>query len=108
MSRLNKSFLTPQGAVLADIVEERENQDKKWGTQNHDPFVWMSILMEEVGETCKEVQDVHKKSTSSRFSQAQFDASKEKYRAELVQVAAVAVAALESLDRNEWLWGDDR
>lgn len=41
--------------VLAAIGFERQKQDEKWGAQHHDPFAWLMILMEEVGELIEEV-----------------------------------------------------
>lgn len=74
--------------VLDDILVERRAQDEKWGEQNHDPAWWMVILMEEVGEVARAI----------------FEGDEVGYVAELVQVAAVAVAALESYDRSEDAW----
>lgn len=78
-----------------DIIEERERQEKKWGIQNHTPIEWMAILTEEVGECSKEALEYHFK----RFYEdtGQLD----RYEKELIQVAAVALAMLESLYRNE-------
>jgi hypothetical protein len=76
--------------VLRDVIEEREKQDKKWGEQNHAPAVWQNILMEEVGAASKAVLDYVFGSGSV-----------EDYRAEMVQVAAVAIAAIESFDRRK-------
>ena len=77
------------------IWEERARQDEKWGEQNHDPFAWMAILMEEVGELSQAV--LH-----ARYGgPAAFTVSKE-----AVQVAAVAVAFLECLERGTWSWGN--
>ena len=70
--------------VFYEIKEERTLQDKKWGEQNHPPYKWMAILGEEYGETCK----------------AALEGNIEGYRAELIQAAAVCVAAIESLDRD--------
>lgn len=42
--------------VLAAIAFERQKQDRKWGPQHHDPFTWLMILMEEVGEVAEEVE----------------------------------------------------
>lgn len=80
------------GAVL-DILKERHNQDDKWGIQNHDPILWLSILGEEVGEA-------NKAAISNFFDGISLDDSKNSYREELIQVAAVAMAAVECLDRN--------
>lgn len=70
---------------MAEVLNERKLQDKKWGEQNHHPYKWLSILGEEVGESCKAV----------------LEDSPLQYREEMIQVAAVAIAAIESLDRNE-------
>lgn len=76
-----KSQVTP---AMRDVIEEREKQDKKWGVQNHDPLFWNAILGEEFGEVSKAI----------------LEEDEDGYREELVQVAAVAIAALESLDRK--------
>jgi NTP pyrophosphatase (non-canonical NTP hydrolase) len=71
--------------VLGEVWSERQRQDDKWGQQNHNAFVWTTILTEEVGEVAKEALDDNNQ--------------KKKMRAELLQVAAVAVAAVECIDR---------
>jgi len=73
--------------VLARIMKERRRQDEKWGVQRHDPFLWMSILGEEYGETCREALE-HRFGNKSLVD----------YAKELNQTAAVAVAALESFE----------
>lgn len=76
--------------VLADVSAERARQDAKWGEQNHDPYIWLAVLGEEVGEA------------NQAALQATFGGKTwADYRAELVHVAAVAVAALECLDRHD-------
>jgi NTP pyrophosphatase (non-canonical NTP hydrolase) len=71
-------------AVLQAVAIERIRQDTKWGEQNHSPFGWIAILTEEVGEAAK----------------AALEGYASQYRDELIQVAAVAVAAVESLSRG--------
>lgn len=70
--------------ALHNVLYERRCQDEKWGEQNHNPYKWLAILLEEVGEASKDLLE------------------KEllKYRDEMVQVAAVALAAIESYDRQ--------
>jgi len=93
--------------VLAEVREERGVQDARWGEQNHPNgtgeeysdlaasariacntravsgvVTWADIFLEEALEACAEQDD-------------------EKLRAELVQVAAVAVAWIEAIDRKE-------
>ena len=85
----------PTREVLAEIVQERFEQDEKWGVQDHLPAYWMTILMEEVGEASKNVLEAYphkhpilKKSEALKM-----------WRKEMIQVAAVAVAAAKSKGR---------
>lgn len=75
--------------VLGEVAEERTRQDGKWGEQNHIDFVWAAILGEEVGEVSEAVLE-------QTFS----GAPPKHVRDELVQVAAVAVAWVEAIDRR--------
>lgn len=102
--------------VLNEVGAERLRQDAKWGPQNHAPLFWLAILGEEFGEVSKEV--VEAASANQKYAaQASQDPDENAWlatqrraadklwlgsaRAELVQLAAVAVAMIESLDRNE-------
>lgn len=93
--------------VLLELLEERIRQDQKWGEQNHPngggtpshrraadraraicqalaargECTWEAILLEEVAEALAERDDTL-------------------LREELVQVAAVAVAWIEAIDRR--------
>lgn len=78
-----------QENAIKEIVTERERQDKKWGIQTHDPIEWFSILGEEYGEVAQEVN-------RNYFGEKSLD----DYRKEMVQVAAVALAALEDMERQ--------
>ncbi len=70
------------------MLYERKRQDGKWGEQNHHPLKWLAILAEEFGEASK----------------AWLEGEGVKYRDELVHVAAVALAAIESFDRQKCPW----
>ena len=70
--------------AVGDIIDERLRQRERW----HDDHLrtageWLAILVEEVGEVAT----------------AQKAGSPKDLRTELVQVAAVAIAMLEELDR---------
>lgn len=78
--------------ILEEVQQERIKQDAKWGEQNHLPIEWCAILGEEVGEVNKEALENHFRYNDKR--------NYTNYRTELIQVAAVAVAMIESLDRN--------
>lgn len=86
--------------ALRDVLAERKRQDAKWGEQNHDPFLYLTILGEEYGETCQAA-------LNARFSDkdiAIYSDKMRKLREEAVQTAAVALAIVECLDRDKWRW----
>lgn len=79
------------------IQQERINQLEKWGVQKHAPVEWMAILMEEVGEVAREVTEMHFSQDGYSFYK-QDSERQERYKKEIIQVAAVCVAMLESLE----------
>lgn len=85
--------------VLIAVGRERLRQRAKFGIQRHDFPVWMTVLGEEFGEACQAIlrsrEDLPPTQRAVHLNHA---------RNELVQVAAVAVAAIEHL--NE-LVGED-
>ena len=46
---------TNQDSIIQDVIAERRRQDTMWGVQNHDDFVWLTILSEEVGEVAEAI-----------------------------------------------------
>ncbi len=82
---------TNQDVIIEEVRAERVRQDEIWGPQNHDAFRWLSILTEEVGEAAQAANDVEEKCEVQHWA---------RYREELIQVAAVAVAMIECLDRQ--------
>lgn len=98
--------------VLAEVGQERERQQEKWGEQNHDIALWAAILGEEVGEVHKEIVEIKAtalpsiihadRETILGFNEALSKRRQhiQNYRAELIQVAVVAVQMVECLDRN--------
>lgn len=90
--------------VLTEVGKERIRQEKKWGQQNHCPWRWLAILAEEFGEANKAVLDAsvleNKKLVIKDVQKLKY--GKGSYREELIQVAAVAAAMVECLDRGEW------
>lgn len=77
-----------QHNVYDDVAAERERQDAKWGGPDHDdehcPSEFVSFIYEK----------------SNHAVDAVFDKSPTEVRRRLIQVAALAVAAVESLDRK--------
>ena len=84
-----------ESIALNNVIYERKSQDAKWGEQNHKPSTWLMILGEEVGEANKAVLE---SMINGKFQ----DDLVMKYRDEMVQVAAVALAAVEAFDRGKW------
>ena len=76
--------------VLDEVYAERERQEAKWGEQNLDPALWLMVLGEEVGEVNNAVLE-------TIFGNVP---NLDHYREELIQVAAVAIHAIESFDRQ--------
>lgn len=79
--------------ALEDVLKEREKQEKKWGEQNHNPYIYYAILGEEFGELGQSIL------------QTQFGGEHggwENVRKEAIHTAAVALAVIECLDRNKW------
>lgn len=81
------------GDALSAVLVERDRQDAKWGEQNHNPYIYLAILLEEIGELAQAIL------------QTQFGGDKGgwvKVRIEAIHTAAVALALLECLDRDKW------
>lgn len=89
--------LTATLHAIRCVTDERGRQLQKWGVQNHSPIEWIAILGEEFGEASKEALEHHWQGSHYPVDSLRL----QRLRSELVQVAAVAVAAIESLDRNE-------
>lgn len=83
--------------IVSEVARERARQDEKWGEQNHDPFRYLAILGEEVGEANKAAIEAYD------WKRGLFEREKlAAYREELIQIAAVAIAMVECLDRGKW------
>jgi len=94
ISSVKKVFIARD--AIYDVVEERRRQDELWGEQNHEPIIWLGILMEEVGELSQQI--IESQHFKNRLKE---DFNFTSMREEAVQVAAVALAIVQSMDRNE-------
>ena len=83
--------------VENEIADEQLRQIRKFGLQNHHPFVYLAILTEEVGEAAQAAVDTFFPKTPDAREQ-----ELKHLREELIQVAAVAKSFVECLDRAEW------
>ena len=104
--------------VLAEVRDERRHQDAKWGEQNHpngtgEDWNWctgqgaghIQRLADEKRDTCERhfgngtgsYADI----LTEEFYEALAESDPARLREELIQVAAVAVAWVEKIDRDE-------
>jgi len=88
-------YIRRQEKALDLVRDERNRQDNKWGDQNHEPILWMSLLGEEFGELCQAVNE-----STFNDSDKKHLGGKENMLKEAVQVAAVAAEFVECLDRR--------
>lgn len=77
--------------VLAEVAQERDRQDAKWGGPTHDD-------MHSPGDFCRFIREheVRAEQTLAGEPVREFD----EFRTQMLRVAALAVAALESWDRH--------
>lgn len=97
--------------VYVEVALERNSQDREWGPQNHPltSVAWMPASHEQLAGMWKRGNDVAatlgRSSWDGILLEEAYEAFAEtdpaKARAELIQVAAVAIAAIESIDRAE-------
>lgn len=87
--------------TLLDIENERVRQHSKWGEQNRCPTAWIAICVEELGEATQHALTLDLTPNHPHVLEARVG-----YRQEMVELAACAIAAIETLDRNKWAPGD--
>ncbi|WP_230682731.1 DUF551 domain-containing protein [Pluralibacter gergoviae] len=76
--------------AIRSVVAEMNRQDEKWGAdRDQHPFVWQTILSEEVGEFSQAI--LHDEFGGHKSGTA---------REEMVQIAAVALQIVEYYDRQ--------
>lgn len=118
MQRLDEIYFGPVG----DVIRERQAQESKWGQQNH-PWLDPVLLNRNGGASPQRLAEEYEIPTESRakflcenafkigigsyahilveeVAEAVAEQDEAKARIELIQVAAVAVAAVEAIDRR--------
>ena len=88
---------------IEQIRKERERQNNLWGVQEHSLSKFMSILLEEVGESAKEANDYEAIiDRTADYCYPLDELSKKQHlincQTELIQVAAVAVQICEKIE----------
>lgn len=92
--------------VLSEIGHERHRQDRKWGEQNH-PDGTSVILLPTANLSRTRADEAAKAGCltwahilTEEFYEAMAEEDQGKLRTELIQVAAVATAWVEAIDRR--------
>jgi NTP pyrophosphatase (non-canonical NTP hydrolase) len=93
------SYREAEARVYVDIAEERRRAHLKHGPHGgsvevkyYQDFAWLPILVEEVGEVANEINEYSLGVVNEERYRRQL-------RAELIQVAAMATAWVEAIDR---------
>ncbi|HET6916637.1 MAG TPA: hypothetical protein VFH56_11160 [Acidimicrobiales bacterium] len=110
-------YTPPWAPILAEVDEERVRQNAKWGEQNHPDgtgpdWRWVAIFRQpfaqcaeiaklQVDYDAKRGQSTYMGILAEEFFEALAEDDPANLRAELVQVAAVAVAWIEAIDRRD-------
>jgi hypothetical protein len=96
-------------SIFEEIHQERDRQDMKWGEQNHPIRVESdAIYFIDQARLCRQVCDYEARNGTltwyhiliEEFFEAFAEGEALKQRYELVQVAAVAIAMIECIDRK--------
>jgi hypothetical protein len=96
----------PTDKVLDEVYIERGNQDTKWGQQDHENGTSpvLAMVAQIARKRCQRAAEAGKVTwrhiLEEEVAEANAEPNPVKLRAELVQVAAVAVAWIEAIDRT--------
>jgi hypothetical protein len=81
-------------SILEEIRQERAHQDKKWGGPSHDdvhsPYDWSAFILTYLGQS---ISDFVKES-------GRVEPKLRAFRYNMIKVAALAIAAVEAVDRK--------
>jgi hypothetical protein len=89
-----KRMKTSMRLALDEIIEERKHQQKRWTSEHdrgHAPESWLGILTVYMGKFAQEVEPYRPLDSQDQTS----------IRNRLVQIGAIAAAAVEALSESE-------
>lgn len=102
-----KSLLTastPDRESLLELIRaERLEQEKKWGQSRNSPFFWIALLTEHLGKVSQSFVRAHNvNKLPLNWPQGALTNRLRTARRLLVQLAALALAQLEDMERPNW------
>ena len=108
MNEMKHAQLLAVISVQTEVTAERQEQHSKWGEQDHDNGTGFTGAFE-AAESVKHKVDRHARTgtltwtdiLAEEVAEAFAEKDPKKIRAELVQVAAVAIAWIECIDRKD-------
>lgn len=96
-----------QGRILAEIAMERDRQDIQWGQQDHPDGTgaagigaYLLLARHKIEKAVRDRQLNWMLILNEEFAEACVETDANRLRAELIQVAAVAVAWIEAIERR--------
>lgn len=93
MIKMPKNDRDMMRKVNLDVYLERCSQNEKWGEQQHTMAEWLSILVEEVGETAQAINRINFPNCAKKTD------ADDLYK-ELIHASAVASAMAEQVREN--------
>ena len=105
---MSAGVVVPGASVAREIIQERVRQDAKWGEQNHPDGTGPTMTSLNRAEQARHACDyAHRNGTGTwrhileeEVAEAFAESDPNRLREELVQVAAVAAAWVECIDRR--------
>lgn len=101
--------IVPGAAVCREVIQERCAQESKWGEQNHPDGTGPTMTTLNRADTARRKCDyahqhgvgTWRHALAEEYAEAMVESDPIRLREELIQVAAVAVAWVEAIDRRE-------
>ena len=88
---------TIQQRVLAEVAAERQRQDEQWGVSDHAPDLWALLVAKHAGRLAGDALDLGDLGDDGQGPDAYL--ATRQFRERCLKVAAICVAAVESIDR---------
>jgi len=82
--------------ILNEVQDERSRQVETWGKVYHTPIEYVALLAEELGEVSRYAHELH---WNGKYYDVDEKEHREKLEKEAVQVAALCVALIGSLQQ---------